>query len=364
MNKVLKIQFDRARDRTRNFDQVTLGAAALTVIFWASAFAGIRAGLQSYSPESVALLRYLTASVCLAGYALLTRMPLPALRDVPGIALTGFLGFSFYNVALNAGEQRIPAGTASLIIASAPVFVALMAGAFYKERLRLRSWLGILLSFAGVAVISVKPQAGLRISLDAVIVLAAAVAQAAYTASQKPFLKKYTPLQFASYAIWAGALFLAVFSPRLAAEMRTASTQLDACRGVYGDIPGGNRLCVLVGRAEPPARLAGRKLPLPGAGGRHPDRLDLAGRAARPARAAGRPAGPGRGDPGECQAALQPGPPVSSRAPDQLFLTCSISCSTLTLDCSPVCMFFRLYWPSLTSSSPTMTAKGIPSLLA
>ena len=137
---------------------MTLGAAALTVVFWASAFAGIRAGLQSYSPESVALLRYLTASICLAVYALLTRMPLPALRDVPGIALTGFLGFSFYNVALNAGEQRIPAGTASLIIASAPVFVALMAGAFYKERLRLRSWLGILLSFVGVAVISVKPQ--------------------------------------------------------------------------------------------------------------------------------------------------------------------------------------------------------------
>ena len=258
MNKVLKIQFDRARARTRQFDQVTLGAAALTVIFWASAFAGIRAGLQSYSPESVALLRYLTASVCLAVYALLTRMPLPALRDVPGIALTGFLGFSFYNVALNAGEQRIPAGTASLIIASAPVFVALMAGAFYKERLRLRSWLGILLSFVGVAVISVKPQAGLRISFDAVIVLAAAVAQAAYTASQKPFLKKYTPLQFASYAIWAGALFLAVFTPRLAAEMRTASVSSTLAVVYMGIFPGAiGYVCWSVVLSRLPASRAG-----------------------------------------------------------------------------------------------------------
>lgn len=49
----------------------------LTIIFWASAFAGIRAGLEFYSPGHVALVRMLVASAVLALYALLVRMRLP-----------------------------------------------------------------------------------------------------------------------------------------------------------------------------------------------------------------------------------------------------------------------------------------------
>ena len=37
-------------------------SAAITIIFWGSAFAGIRAGLHSYSPAHLALLRFLAAS--------------------------------------------------------------------------------------------------------------------------------------------------------------------------------------------------------------------------------------------------------------------------------------------------------------
>src|SRR5512146_3063104 len=171
-------------------------AVGFTVTLWASAFAGIRAGLQSYSPESVALLRYLAASAALAIYALATKMPLPAWRDVPGIAVTGFLGFAFYNVALNAGEQQIPAGTASLLVASAPIFVALLAKIFFHERLRISAWIGIFLSFIGVGIISIETQAGFQLSFAALLVLAAALSSSIYSVAQKPFLRKYSPLQF------------------------------------------------------------------------------------------------------------------------------------------------------------------------
>jgi drug/metabolite transporter (DMT)-like permease len=97
----------------------------LTITLWASAFAGIRAGLPSYSPQSVALWRYLTASIVLAADAGVTKMPLPQRRDLPGIALAGFIGLTLYSVTLNAGEQKIPAGSASLIIGSAPSNVAM-----------------------------------------------------------------------------------------------------------------------------------------------------------------------------------------------------------------------------------------------
>lgn len=213
-------------------------AIAATVIFWASAFAGIRAGLASYSPTGVALLRYLTASVVLALYAWITRMPLPRRQDMPGMAMIGFVGFSFYNVALNAGEQQISAGTASLLVASAPIFVALFAVSFFRERLRGWAKVGILLSFVGVAIISISPGEQLEISFSALLVLAAAIAQAVYSVAQKPYLRRYSALQVTAYAVWFGTLFLLVFSPQLWREMQTATTTATVSVVYMGLFPG------------------------------------------------------------------------------------------------------------------------------
>ena len=95
--------------------RLTLLAAAVTVVFWASAFPAIRAGMQAFSPFHVALLRYGTASVVLAIYALVTRMPLPRLRDLPSLALLGLIGFTIYNALLNWGEVTVPSAIASFM---------------------------------------------------------------------------------------------------------------------------------------------------------------------------------------------------------------------------------------------------------
>lgn len=216
----------------------TLGAALVTIILWASAFAGIRAGLRSYSPESVALLRYLTASVALALIALLTRMPLPRVRDIPWIFLMGFLGFAFYNVALNAGEQKIPAGTASMIIASAPIYVALFASLWFHEKVRLGGWVGIFTSFTGVAIISIENGHGLQLSSTALLVLAAALAQALYSVLQKPLLQRYSPLQFTSYAIWTGTALMLFFLPGLLRQIPSASLSSSLAVVYMGIFPG------------------------------------------------------------------------------------------------------------------------------
>lgn len=213
-------------------------AALSTIVLWASAFAGIRAGLHSYTPASVALLRYLVASIVLIIYALITRMPLPHWRDLPGLAANGAIGIAFYNIALNSGEQRVLAGTASIIVASAPIYVALLATLFLHERLRRWGWLGIGVSFIGVAVISITPEQVLQISPSALLVLAAAIAQAIYSATQKPFLKRYSPLQCTACAIWAATLLLLLFTPELVQQMQTASLDSTLAVVYMGIFPG------------------------------------------------------------------------------------------------------------------------------
>jgi len=80
-------------------------ALSAAIFLWASAYAGIRVGLKSYSPAHVALLRFLVASLVLAIYASRSHFRRPALWDVPRLALTGIFGISLYNLALNYGRS-------------------------------------------------------------------------------------------------------------------------------------------------------------------------------------------------------------------------------------------------------------------
>ena len=194
----------------------------LTIVFWASAFAGIRAGLEEYSPGHVALVRLLVASLALFVYAVATRMPLPEVRDLPVILLGGFLAFTVYHVTLNYGEVTVAAGPASLLVNTAPIFTALLATAFLGERLRAIGWIGMLVSFFGAALIALGEGGGFRMAPGAFIILIAAVSVSIYLVIQKPYLQKYGSLNFTAYAIWAGTLFTLVFLPGLAGEARAA----------------------------------------------------------------------------------------------------------------------------------------------
>ena len=199
-----------------------LAALAVTTVLWASAFAGIRAGLEAYGPGQVALIRFLVASAVLAGYAALTRMRLPERRDLAAVFLAGFLAFTLYHVALNYGEVTVSAGAASILINTAPIFTALLAVAVLGERLRGFGWVGMGVSFCGAALVSLAEGEGFSLDPRAFVILLAALSTSVYFVLQKPYLEKYGALAFTTYAIWAGTLLTLVFLPGLISQARTA----------------------------------------------------------------------------------------------------------------------------------------------
>jgi drug/metabolite transporter (DMT)-like permease len=176
----------------------------------------------------VALFRLGAASAVLVGYAALTRMRMPDPRDLPAIAGLGILAFAFYHAALNYGELTVASGPAGVLIATAPVITALLAVLFLGERLRPLGWVGMGLSFAGAAVISLDEGSGLSLDRGAIFILLSAVCVSAYFVLQKPYLRKYGALAFTTYAIWAGTLFSLAFLPGLVAQAgeATAGTTL------------------------------------------------------------------------------------------------------------------------------------------
>jgi drug/metabolite transporter (DMT)-like permease len=199
-----------------------LAAVAAAVLFGASAYAAIGDALGAYSPGPLALFRMLVASAALAVYAAFSRMRLPSVRDLPAVALAGLLAFALYNVALNYGQLTASAGAASLIIASIPIFTALLAVAFLGERPDALGWSGIAVGFCGIALITVGEGSGFGVNAGALLVLLAALSASVYFAFQKPYLEKYGSLPFTAYAIWAGALLLLPFLPALLEEVMTA----------------------------------------------------------------------------------------------------------------------------------------------
>jgi len=219
-------------------DPKTWAAIAVALLLWASAFAGIRAGLASYGPGELALLRFGTASVTLLGYAIATRMPLPDRRDLPMIALAGFFGITVYHVALNFGEQTVTAGAAALLISSSPIFTALLSTTWLGERLTGWGWAGVLVSFAGVALISFGEGGTLGFEPGALLVVVAAVAASLYMIVGKRPLRRYSALEFTTYAIWFGTLPMLAFAPGLIEQMPSASAESTVAVVFLGIFPG------------------------------------------------------------------------------------------------------------------------------
>ncbi|HRL11573.1 MAG TPA: DMT family transporter [Aggregatilineales bacterium] len=196
------------------------------ILLWASAFVAIRIGLRGYEPQTLALLRYLVASGLLGIYALVTRMPLPRLRDWPGLAALGFTGFTVYTIALNAGEVGVSAGIASFVISLETVTTALLAAFFLGERLTRPAWIGIALSIVGVAVISLISETGaFYFDWRILLLLLAQFAISIYTVWQGPYVRRYGSLRFVAYAMWAGTFFMLPFLPELVATLPTAPAE-------------------------------------------------------------------------------------------------------------------------------------------
>jgi drug/metabolite transporter (DMT)-like permease len=97
------------------------------LIFWASAFPAIRVGLRGFDPAALALTRFALTSAILGSAAAVSRPRRPRRADLGRIAAASWLLLVAYNLGLNYGERHIGAGASSLLIATAPLFTAVIA---------------------------------------------------------------------------------------------------------------------------------------------------------------------------------------------------------------------------------------------
>jgi drug/metabolite transporter (DMT)-like permease len=163
------------------------------------------------------------ASGALAVFALVTRMRMPAWRDVPRVAGLAVIGVTVCQFSLVSGEQTVSAGTASFLMALVPVFTALLASAVLGERLTRWGWAGITLALAGTSILIAGQGETVDFTVGSALVVLAALSEAVYFVWQKPFLRRYSGLELATYSLWAATIPFVVFTPGLLTELPRSS---------------------------------------------------------------------------------------------------------------------------------------------
>jgi drug/metabolite transporter (DMT)-like permease len=199
-------------------------AVAVTLLLWSSAFVAIRHLGDSFSPGGLSLGRLVVGSVALGVVLALRGWSTPRRRDWPGLVVIGLLWFGLYNVALNAGELRVDAGTAAMLIQLSPVLVAVLATVFLGERATPMLGVGLLVAFAGVVLIATSTSDGGELDpLGVLLCLVSAVAYAVSLIFQKPLVSRLSAVEVTWIACTVGAVACLPFAPALVRDAAAAS---------------------------------------------------------------------------------------------------------------------------------------------
>lgn len=203
----------------------------LTAAFWGGTFVAGRMLAGNVPPHSAAFIRFLIASAFLVLISLRQRGSFPLLKvgEVIPVLMLGLTGVYAYNVFFFKGLALIQAGRAALIIALNPVAIAILSAIFLRERLTPLKIAGILLSFAGAAVVITRGDLSTilaqGIGWGEILVLGCVISWGSYSVIGKHVMKRLSPRTSVTYAAVLGMVALAfpAFSEGLATRISTFS---------------------------------------------------------------------------------------------------------------------------------------------
>lgn len=210
-------------DTVERLDGRALVAIAIALLTWSSAYAAIAYALPAFTPGEVAFARLLIGSLCFAVLLRVKRVPLPARRDWPQLALLGVIGLTVYHLCLNYAETRIASGTASILISLVPAATAAVSAFWLRERLTLRTWIGLAVALVGTVLVVLA--SGERVEMDpkALLVLLCVLASAIYFVGQKALFARNSMLGVTAFTFFAGTLATLPFGWQLPQALGTAS---------------------------------------------------------------------------------------------------------------------------------------------
>lgn len=128
--------------------------ATLATTFWGGSFVATKVALAEISPVTLVWLRFAVGVVILALAVFLRRQfALPKPKDLAYFGLLGLQGITFHQWLQSTGLQTSGAATTAWIVATIPVFTAVLGWLALKEKFAWLKGLGIGLAAVGVLLV-------------------------------------------------------------------------------------------------------------------------------------------------------------------------------------------------------------------
>ena len=205
-------------------------AFATVCLVWGTTYLAIRIAVETIPPFLLTAIRFVTAGVLMTAFAAWRGEAIPRdFRTLANLALIGFLMIAVGNLAVVWAEQWVPSGLAALFVASAPFWMAIIeAFRTSGERLDLRSGLGMLIGFAGVAMLVTPQGAGgaftTQFVLGAIAIQIGSLCWQLGTVRGKYYLKNVPLIASAGLQMFFGGLFCAIVGLGIGEASRFALT--------------------------------------------------------------------------------------------------------------------------------------------
>lgn len=188
---------------------------AAVLVLWALSFILNEVALRSLQPVTVVAGRW-SVTAALVLMLLAQRRELRSFGAAVRVDWRAFFLLSLFGVTLLyglqiTGQARTSAVNTGLLANTVPVFTALLAGIFLRQRLRMAGWAGILLALAGAWIISaggLRLQVQRETALGDGLVLLSSLAAALYFVFGSRLLRGYPALLVTAAAATLGALTL------------------------------------------------------------------------------------------------------------------------------------------------------------
>lgn len=193
------------------------------LVAWAGTFSVVKYGLGEIGPLAFAALRFLACAALLIIWVWAVEgKPIIRKSDWISVVLVGLTAIGVYQIFWSLGLKYTTASNSSLLIGTGPIWTAIIAATSRQERISALQVVGILLSFAGVALIIGAGNSNLALTWenlrgDALTMVAAVLTASSAVISRRP-LQRYSSLRLMSISMVCGSLFLLPFAwPELTA---------------------------------------------------------------------------------------------------------------------------------------------------
>jgi drug/metabolite transporter (DMT)-like permease len=187
--------------------------ATFAVVVWGATFIATKIALQEISPATIVWLRFAMGIVIL-GAAVFARkqFALPEKSEWLYLALLGFLGVTFHQWLQATGLQTAKATTTAWIVATTPVFIAILGWLALKEKLNWIQTSGIAVAAFGVLLIVSKGNfssffTGGEGTFGDLLIFISALNWAVYTILSRRELARHPAARMMFYVMLLGWLF-------------------------------------------------------------------------------------------------------------------------------------------------------------